>query len=175
MQVLSTIFGLQTRRVKVRSPQSQREFLESFFVPTFHGSSSSSSRRKPSRTSLPRSLSAPRPPSSHFTEGSDSTVPPPNGSCLPRYKTDPLPHIVDSRPSHLPQVVVISNLERAGRSAHLALAEVLRTRQIVLDTAVWNLPDGFFIVYVSQVGDGYERPAIHTTLVCLCISTFHLA
>lgn len=176
VQVLSTVFGLQTKRIKVRSPQSQREFIGSFFISTSsYGPFPSPSKSKSSRPSLPRSLSAPRPVSSHFTEGSDSTVPPSSVSRLSRYKTDTILHGADARSSYLPQVVVISNLERAGRAAHLALAEVLRTRQIVLDTTVWNLPDGFFIVYVSQVGDGYERPSIHTTLVCLCISSLHPA
>jgi hypothetical protein len=139
--------------------------MESLFISTTN--SSSSSKRKPSRTSLPRSTSAPRPPSSHFTEGSDSTVPPPSASRLPRHRTDPLPRTVDTRAAYLPQVVVISNLERASRAAQLALAEALRNRQIILDTATWKLPEGFFVIYMSQVGDGYERPAVHTSLVGL--------
>lgn len=163
-QILSTVFGMQTKRVKVRS-QSPSELMESLFLSGSQYTSSTLSKRKPSRTSLPRSRSAPRPCSSHFTEGSDSTAPP-HAYSIARHKTDPLPQSADNRSSHLPQAVVISNLERASRAAQLALAEVLRTRQITLGTDVWNLPKEFFIVYVSHVGDGYERPAIHTSLVC---------
>ncbi|KAF8463234.1 hypothetical protein JB92DRAFT_3136534 [Gautieria morchelliformis] len=152
-QVLSTLFGVQAKRINVRSPQPLGEFMESLFVSPSSGSSSS--KRRPSCTSLP-------PPSTHFTEGSDSTVPPPSASRLPRPRTEL--HTVDTRLAYLPQVVVISNLERASRAAQLALAEALRNRQIILDTTTWKFPEGFFVVYVSQVGDGYERPAVHTTL-----------
>ncbi|KAF8588651.1 hypothetical protein K439DRAFT_1629435 [Ramaria rubella] len=165
-KILSTVFGLHTKRVKVRTPQSPQDFLESLFLPAPPGSPSSHKRRS-SRNSLPRSLSAPRPPSSHFTEGSDSTAPPAQGLHLPRYKTDPLPQYVEPQPSfRLPQVVIISGLERAGKAAQLALADAFRTHQITFDdTAAWDFPDGFFVVFVSHIGDGFERPNIHTTLL----------
>ncbi|KAF8490588.1 hypothetical protein JB92DRAFT_3147859 [Gautieria morchelliformis] len=153
-QVLSTVFGVQAKRVNVRSPQPLGEFMESLFVSPSSGSSSS--KRRPSCTSLP-------PPSTHFTEGSDSTVPPPSASHLPRPRTEL--RTVDTWLAYLPQVIIISNLERASRAAQLALTEALRNRQIILDTTTWKFPEGFFVVYVSQVGDGYERPAIHTTLL----------
>lgn len=172
-KILSTVFGIQIKRVQVRTQQNATQFLESFFLSTSPGSSSSSShKRRPSKNSLPRSISAPRPPSSNFTEYSDSTS---TRAKLPRFKTDPLQYDSDTGPSvALPQAVVISHLEKAGRAAHLALAEALKTRRITFDSGVLDLPEGFFVIYISPPGDGYDRQAIHTSLVsptqCFIIS-----
>lgn len=154
---------MHCKRVKIRGQQAPTQFLSSLFVSTSSSASSSSShKRRSSKASLGRSLSAPRPPSSHFTEQSDSTIP----RALPRHKTDPLRYDQDTVPTlELPNVVIISNLEKVGRPASLALAEALRTRRITLESGVWDLPDGFFIVYISPPSDGYERPSIHLNLV----------
>lgn len=168
-KILSTIFGLSVKRIRINSTQSPSQLLDSLFIyPTSH-------RLFPHY----RSHSDPRPPSSNFTEHSDSTlhnthslIPP-----LPRYlrhNTDPLflgSH--DDTLPRLPQVVVISHLERAGRSAHLALAEVLALRQVVFHSnqtvlrGVWDLPDRFFTVYVAPLaaGEPTERPNIHPNLL----------
>jgi hypothetical protein len=161
------VFGLQVKRVKVRPAQSPTQMLESLFFSTTSSSSSSSSQRRRSRAGLDRSVSAPRPPSSIFTEQSDSATLP----RWPRHTTDSVVRYDgDSQLSfRLPQAVVICDLQRAGRLAHLALADALRTRRITLGNAVWNLPPGFFVVDVSAVDDDdpSERPTIHPSLVSI--------
>ncbi|KIJ39861.1 hypothetical protein M422DRAFT_257178 [Sphaerobolus stellatus SS14] len=164
--VSKAIFGVQCKRIKVRSSQTAQQFLESLFVSTAASSSSSSSHRRKSSTKITvgRSVSAPRPSSNYFTEYSDSTT---ARFPLPRHKTDPLRYDNDATPSlELPQAVIITHLEQAGRSANLALAEVLRTRRVTLNSgAQWDLPEGFFVVYICPPGDNYERPAIHMNLL----------
>ncbi|GJJ06249.1 hypothetical protein Clacol_000440 [Clathrus columnatus] len=164
-QILSIVFGLSVKRVRINSVQSPDQLLDSLFIYPV------------SYKAIPhRSISAPppRPPSSNLTEHSDSTVYNPTSLIPPvprflRHSTDPLlpnDHQNFEHLPRLPQVVVISHLERAGRAAHLALAEALALRQIVFRTnhthlhGTWDLPDRFFVVYVTQViaGEPMERP-----------------
>ncbi|KIM30496.1 hypothetical protein M408DRAFT_328080 [Serendipita vermifera MAFF 305830] len=71
----------------------------------------------------------------------------------------------------LAHAVVITGLESASAAVQETLWEVLRTRTVVLEqeggTAgnVWNLPDGFILVYVCPLGDGSSRPAIQSALL----------
>ncbi|KAG5219847.1 hypothetical protein IMY05_C4749000100 [Salix suchowensis] len=100
-----------------------------------------------------------------------------------------LPHQTDEVPV-VPQAIVLSGLEHASRLSQRALVRVLMESRLVLDggdydgeerdglltqsmvggkdelDGVWNLPDGFIIVYVCGK-DAHERPAIHHSLVRL--------
>jgi hypothetical protein len=73
--------------------------------------------------------------------------------------------------AQLPHAIVISGLETASSAVQETLWDVLRTRTVVLEEAdgghgnVWNLPDGFILVYVCPLGDGSSRPAIQNALV----------
>lgn len=93
--------------------------------------------------------------------------------------TDPVADTEGERTLKLPRALVVSGLEHAGMPAQRALVDVLRDRRVVLDgtsnlsgrskpdddlDGVWNLPDGFILVYVCP-WDPRERPAIHKTLV----------
>jgi hypothetical protein len=70
-----------------------------------------------------------------------------------------------------PGALVITGLENAGVPAQRALLQVLSDKRAVLDDQdgdwVWNLPEGFIVVYVC-VADPRERPPIHKSLVSLC-------
>jgi hypothetical protein len=67
---------------------------------------------------------------------------------------------------------VISGLENATVQSQRALTRVLAEKRVVLEDEdgdegfdeVWNLPEGFIMVYVCPI-DARERPAIHRTLV----------
>ena len=91
-------------------------------------------------------------------------------------------------PPKLPHALVLTRLERAGNSTHSALAEVLRTRVVPIGSNEsgnasssrscgshddeWNLPSGFFVVYVCGIGNGKERPIMPSFMVCtLCVHT----
>ncbi|KAJ7647010.1 hypothetical protein FB45DRAFT_892081 [Roridomyces roridus] len=67
-----------------------------------------------------------------------------------------------------PCALVISGLENATMPSQRALSTVLAERRVVLDDEdgdeVWNLPDGFIMIYVCPM-DAHERPAIHKTLL----------
>lgn len=87
---------------------------------------------------------------------------------------------VPMRPTlQLPRALVVSGLEFTGVPSQRALSEALAAKRIVLDDddegegegegegdggGVWNLPDGFFVVYVCPL-DPRERPGIHKSLV----------
>ena len=68
----------------------------------------------------------------------------------------------------LPSALVVTGLENAGVPAQRALLKVLSENRVILDDDegdwVWNLPEGFIVVYVC-VADPRERPAIHKSLV----------
>ncbi|KAF9446216.1 hypothetical protein P691DRAFT_784146 [Macrolepiota fuliginosa MF-IS2] len=89
----------------------------------------------------------------------------------------------------LPRALIISGLENASVPSQRALAEVLAEKRVVFDTrrdgrtqhdssdgigrdnpdadgsyGMWNLPDGFIVVYVCPT-DPRERPTIHTSLL----------
>ncbi|RPD57518.1 hypothetical protein L226DRAFT_551309 [Lentinus tigrinus ALCF2SS1-7] len=83
--------------------------------------------------------------------------------------------------SALPKAVVVSGLEHATTPSQRALMRVLTERRLVFDRyddedagssgrdpdmedGVWNLPDGFIMVYVCKL-DPHERPAILNGLV----------
>jgi len=72
----------------------------------------------------------------------------------------------------LPHAVVITGLESASSSVQETLWDMLRTRTVVLEQEgevgnLWNLPDGFILVYVSSLGDGSSRPALQSALVSI--------
>ncbi|KAF7315695.1 hypothetical protein MIND_00085100 [Mycena indigotica] len=105
-----------------------------------------------------------------------STVPRP-----PRIRT-PLPHAfsdptpirpkADRSSALQPRAVVISGLENATLTSQRALSRALAERRVVLEDEdgdetydeVWNLADGFIIVYVCAF-DAHERPPIDKTLL----------
>ena len=80
----------------------------------------------------------------------------------------------------LPKAVVVSGLEHTTAPSQRALTRALAERRVILehdiddtDTSgrdldvedgIWNLPDGFLMVYVCK-SDPYERPAILRSLV----------
>ncbi|KAI0709541.1 hypothetical protein C8T65DRAFT_649053 [Cerioporus squamosus] len=83
--------------------------------------------------------------------------------------------------SALPKAVVVSGLEHTTTPSQRALMRVLTERRVVFDgcdddgadssgrdpdmeDGVWNLPDGFVMVYVCKL-DPHERPAILNGLV----------
>lgn len=79
--------------------------------------------------------------------------------------------------AQLAHAVVITGLESASAAVQETLWDVLRTRTVVLEQEggaagnVWNLPDGFILVYVCPLGDGSSRPAIQNALVSQPLST----
>jgi hypothetical protein len=64
--------------------------------------------------------------------------------------------------------LVVTGLEDASIPAQRALLNVLSEKRVILEDDegewVWNLPEGFIVVYVC-VADPRERPAIHKSLV----------
>ncbi len=72
----------------------------------------------------------------------------------------------------LPQVLVITGLERTSTLIQKTLLNVLTTRQVILngkevgEQGVWNLPDGFVVVCVSPTVDVHERVSLHKSIVC---------
>ncbi|KAJ7072041.1 hypothetical protein C8F01DRAFT_1102300 [Mycena amicta] len=93
---------------------------------------------------------------------------------LPHAFSDPTPlrPKPDRTASLQPRAVVISGLENATLTSQRALTRALAERRVVLEDEdgdetydeVWNLPDGFMIVYVCPF-DGRERPPIDKTLL----------
>lgn len=88
-------------------------------------------------------------------------------------QTDPVPMLIRSSSSEtmtLPRALVISGLENASLPSQRALLKVLSEKRVVLDESegnlVYNLPQGFIVVYVCAA-DPRERPAIHKTLVSI--------
>lgn len=113
---------------------------------------------------LPSSLSSGSNPFSTAPRSPKARVP------LPHAFSDPTP----LRPRHdgsvalQPRALVISGLENAALPSQRALTRVLAEKRVVLEDEdgdeVWNLPDGFIMVYVCSI-DPHERPPIHKTLV----------
>jgi hypothetical protein len=93
----------------------------------------------------------------------------------------------------LPKALVVSGLEHASRLVQGTLVQVLDESRVVLEginggedgrgrgltrweeeenegpeDGVWNLPEGFIIVYVCPL-DPRERPKIHKSLVSVCV------
>ncbi|KIM75934.1 hypothetical protein PILCRDRAFT_826765 [Piloderma croceum F 1598] len=68
----------------------------------------------------------------------------------------------------LPSALVVTGLEDAGMPAQRSLLKVLSEKRVILEDDegewVWNLPDGFIVVYIC-VADPRERPAIHKSLL----------
>lgn len=68
-----------------------------------------------------------------------------------------------------PQVLVLSGLEYTSEVVQRTLLRVLDRRQVTLEgkdeheRGTWNLPQGFFIIYLHPSGDG--RPQLHKSLV----------
>jgi hypothetical protein len=94
----------------------------------------------------------------------------------------------------LPQALVVSGLEHAPRASQRAFLCALRERRVILESecedegsgggnqtsddmtaggedGVWNLPDGFMVVYVCAL-DSRERPKLCRSLVWLAIYFF---
>lgn len=80
----------------------------------------------------------------------------------------------------LPHAYVVSRLERASIATQAAFSEVLRTRSVIFDDGdssedsiepragkgdAWNLPQGFFVVYVCGTGHGHEQAPVTQFLV----------
>jgi len=90
----------------------------------------------------------------------------------PGEHTDPSPTLTNLDALTLPNALVITGLENAGVPAQRALLKVLSEKRVILNDGdgdwVWNLPEEFIMVYVC-VADPRERPAIHKSLVSLCI------
>ncbi|KAJ6587225.1 hypothetical protein DFH09DRAFT_1142956 [Mycena vulgaris] len=71
-----------------------------------------------------------------------------------------------------PRALVISGLEHATVPSQRSLTRVLAEKRVVLEDEdgdegfdeVWNLPEGFLMVYVCPI-DARERPDIHKTLL----------
>ncbi|KAJ6625849.1 hypothetical protein B0H10DRAFT_1942345 [Mycena sp. CBHHK59/15] len=95
---------------------------------------------------------------------------------LPHSFSDPTPLRPRQGAVLQPQALVISGLENATIPSQRALTKVLAEKRIVLDdededgfledegyNEVWNLPDGFIMVYVCPI-NAHERPGIHKTL-----------
>lgn len=96
--------------------------------------------------------------------------------------SDPMPIMKPMQNSHesehhkssmtLPQVLVITGLERTSTLIQKTLLNVLTTRQVILngkevgEQGVWNLPDGFVVVCVSPTVDVHERVSLHKSIVC---------
>ncbi|KAJ7091116.1 hypothetical protein C8R44DRAFT_817080 [Mycena epipterygia] len=105
-----------------------------------------------------------------------STVPKPSKTRapLPHAFSDPTPlrPRLDAAVALQPRALVISGLENATLPSQRALTRVLAEKRVVLEDEdgdegydeVWNLPDGFLMVYVCPI-DARERPAIHKTLL----------
>jgi hypothetical protein len=96
----------------------------------------------------------------------------------------------------LPKALVVSGLELTSWATQRALVEVFTERRVVLESGrdsknekadvtgkksskddrefvedgVWNLPDGFIMVYVCSL-DPRERPKIHKSLVSIYASS----
>ncbi|KAJ7495905.1 hypothetical protein B0H11DRAFT_877413 [Mycena galericulata] len=89
---------------------------------------------------------------------------------LPHAFSDPTPlrPRLDGTGALQPRALVISGLENATVLSQRALTRVLAEKRVVLDDEdgdeVWNLPEGFIMVYVCPI-DPHERPAIHKTLL----------
>ncbi|KAJ7187928.1 hypothetical protein C8R46DRAFT_878441 [Mycena filopes] len=93
---------------------------------------------------------------------------------LPHAFSDPTPvrPKSDRAVALQPRALVISGLEHATLQSQRAVTRVLAEKRVVLEDEdgdegydeVWNLPDGFIMVYVCPV-DPRERPAIHKTLL----------
>ncbi|KAJ7077321.1 hypothetical protein B0H15DRAFT_862216 [Mycena belliarum] len=100
--------------------------------------------------------------------------PPKTRTPLPHAFSDPTPLRPRSDRSVplQPRALVLSGLENATMPSQRALARVLAEKRVVLEDEdadegfdeVWNLPDGFLMVYVCPI-DAHERPAIHKTLL----------
>nr|GAT58541.1 predicted protein [Mycena chlorophos] len=105
-----------------------------------------------------------------------TTVPhsPKNRNPLPHAVSDPTP--IRPKPDRStalqPKAVVVSGLENATLSSQRALARALAEHCVILEDEdgdetydeVWNLPDGFIIVYVCAF-DPWEQPNIDKTLL----------
>ncbi|KAJ6498982.1 hypothetical protein C8R45DRAFT_980564 [Mycena sanguinolenta] len=93
---------------------------------------------------------------------------------LPHAFSDPTPlrPKPDRAPALQPRALVISGLENATLPSQRALSRALAEKRVVLEDEdgdevydeVWNLPDGFIMVYVCPL-DARERPPIHKTLL----------
>lgn len=75
----------------------------------------------------------------------------------------------------LPQALVLSGLEYASEQVQSALWTSLARSRVTIEhhpqpqgqhkKRTWPLPSCFFIVYVCSIGDGFERPPVHSSLV----------
>ncbi|KAJ7268660.1 hypothetical protein B0H12DRAFT_1095966 [Mycena haematopus] len=93
---------------------------------------------------------------------------------LPHAFSDPTPLRPKSEraPALQPRALVISGLENATLQSQRGLSRALAEKRVVLEDEdgdegydeVWNLPDGFIMVYVCPI-DARERPPIHKTLL----------
>ncbi|KAJ7680617.1 hypothetical protein DFH06DRAFT_1163700 [Mycena polygramma] len=71
-----------------------------------------------------------------------------------------------------PRAVVLSGLENATLPSQRALSKALAEKRVVLEDEdgddaydeVWNLPEGFLMVFVCPI-DAHERPVINKTLL----------
>ena len=71
----------------------------------------------------------------------------------------------------LPRALIISGLEHASIPSQRALLKVIADKSVSLEDDdgewIWNLPDGFMIIYVCTY-DPREHPVIHKSLVRVC-------
>ncbi|RDX42725.1 hypothetical protein OH76DRAFT_1410893 [Lentinus brumalis] len=147
------------------------------------------SRASKGRPSAHRLRTDPLPLSSLFTppgeEAEDIVQPTPSSLNTTRAQQSAAPgertHESGGTASALPKAVVVSGLEHTTTPAQRALMRVLTERRVVFDgydddgagssgrdpdmeDGVWNLPEGFMMVYVCKL-DPHERPAILNGLV----------
>ncbi|KAJ7772694.1 hypothetical protein DFH07DRAFT_170594 [Mycena maculata] len=89
---------------------------------------------------------------------------------LPHAFSDPTPvrPRLDGSLALQPRALVISGLENATAPSQRALSRVLAEKRVVLEDEdgdeLWNLPDGFIMVYVCPL-DVHERPPINKSLL----------
>ncbi|KAF7376435.1 hypothetical protein MSAN_00059100 [Mycena sanguinolenta] len=117
-----------------------------------------------------------------FSSASSSMINPFGTVTRPAKARVPLPHAFsdptplrprsDRAPALQPRALVISGLENATLPSQRALSRALAEKRVILEDEdgdedydeVWNLPDGFIMVYVCPL-DARERPPIHKTLL----------
>ncbi|KAL5507259.1 hypothetical protein ACEPAH_6715 [Sanghuangporus vaninii] len=104
---------------------------------------------------------------------------------LHRTQTDPTPASQDDKTGGVssrlfPNVLVVSGLEYTSEEVQSALWNAMSEGRISIGRAnqssrvnqknsfsegVWQLPSDFFVVYVCPLGNGYDRPPVHRSLV----------
>lgn len=102
-----------------------------------------------------------------------------------RTQTDPSPSLFQPTEFHnqdvgaylLPDALVISGLEHTSEQVQSALWTTLAQSRVAIrhqprsqvqqNKGTWPLPSHFLVIYVCPIGNGYERPPVHNSLVSL--------